>query len=179
MKKICILLPVISFFIVSQTCGQKSPEAPPPASTVKKGWPSSERATFISECIKTARASLSEDSARHYCYCMEETMEIKYPNFGDAGKITTEELQSPEWKKLINNCLTESHWDTKNREIFLSDCINSAKNGLGESKAKSYCECMLFKVEQHYPDPQDLGKLTDEKLASPEWKKIARGCLDF
>ena len=84
-----------------------------------------------------------------------------------------------QWKKSINNCLTESHWDTKNREAFLSDCVNSAKANLGDGKAKSYCECMLFKVEQHYPNPQDVKELTHEKLTSPEWKKIVQGCLDF
>jgi hypothetical protein len=179
MKKICMLLSLAPLFMVNQTYGQGDPGAPPPATTVTKGWASSERASFISECTRTAKASMSEDSARHYCYCMEEMMEIKYPNSGDAGKITKEELQSPEWKKLINNCLTESHWNTKNRESFLSDCVNSAKTNLGDTKAKSYCECMLFKVEQHYPNPQDAGKLTPEVLASPEWKRIVRGCLDF
>jgi hypothetical protein len=178
MKKICFLLFVASFFMINQTCGQADPVAPPPT-TVKKGWPSPQRATFISECVKVAKNSMSEDSARHYCYCMEEKMEIKYPDYQDADKITKEELQSAEWKKLINNCLTESHWDTKNRETFLTDCVNSAKTNLGDSKAKSYCECMLYKVEQHYPNPQDAGKLTAEKLASPEWKEIVKGCLDF
>lgn len=67
----------------------------------------------------------------------------------------------------------------KERSGFLSNCIASAKDGVGEEKAKTYCECMLYKIEIRYPDPADADKLTAEKLSSPEWKKIIQGCLDF
>lgn len=145
----------------------------------KKGWPSAERYSFISECIKEAKSGMSEDSARFYCYCMQELIELKYPAIEDVAKITKDELNSEAWKKEIAGCLS-GFWGTSEREEFLSECIGSAKiAGVNEEKAKSYCECMLYKVEKMYPDPLDAGELTSEKLESPEWKKIIQSCLDF
>jgi hypothetical protein len=148
--------------------------------TGKKGWPSIERYSFISECIKTAKTSMSEDSARSYCYCMQEKIEKKYPTVEEAAKMTDADLNSPEWKKEIQNCLKPaSTWSTKDRSDFLFECIKSAKEGVGEEKAKTYCECMLFKIEKKYPNPADAGNITDETLASPDWKKMIKDCQEF
>ena len=121
---------------------------------------------------------MSEDSARFYCYCMEEKVEKKYPNIQDAAKLTKEDMESPEWKKEINSCL-QGTWGSKDRNDFVSSCVESAKAGVGAEKAKTYCECMLFKIEQQYPNPNDATKLTAEDLQTPKWKAIAKGCLDF
>lgn len=146
----------------------------------KKGWPSSERFAFISECMKTARVSLSEDSARFYCYCMQEKLELKYPAIADAAKITATDLATPEWKKEIRDCrVAIGQWLPKDRSDFLTDCIDAAKASLGEVKAKSYCECMLFKTEQKYPDPADAGAITEADLQTPAWKKMIKDCADF
>ena len=51
--------------------------------------------------------------------------------------------------------------------------------GLDEEKAKNYCECMLFKVELKYPNPEDAGTISEEDMKSPEWQKIIQGCLKF
>ena len=121
---------------------------------------------------------MSEDSARFYCYCLQEKVERKYPTIEEASKISGNDMQSPEWQRDIKSCLGGT-WGSKERSGFLSNCIVSAKDGVGEGKAKTYCECMLFKIEIRYPDPADADKLTAEKLSSPEWKKILQGCLDF
>ena len=145
----------------------------------KKGWPSSERYGFITECINAAQKGMSKDTARFYCYCMVFKMEEKYPTIEEASALTEEKLQSPEWQKEIQTCL-QGYWSTKDRTDFLTDCINAAKEGLGDEKAKNYCECMLYKVEVKYPDSSTVaGELTEEKLNSPEWKKIIQSCLDF
>ena len=148
--------------------------------TGKKGWPSSERYTFIAECIKTARAGMSDDSARSYCYCMQEKIEKKYPTTEEAEKLTSADLQTPEWKKEIQSCLApESKWSSKDRSDFLSECVKSAKASISEDKAKNYCECMLFKIEKKFHNPRDADTITDELLQSPEWKKMAKDCLNF
>ena len=104
--------------------------------------------------------------------------------FNHPGQYSTirsdrDKLQSPEWQKEIQACL-KGYWSTKDRTDFLSDCINAAKEGLGDEKAKNYCECMLYKVEVKYPDSSTVDEeLTEEKLNSPEWKKIIQSCLDF
>lgn len=143
-----------------------------------KRWSSEERFAFISECIKEAKLGMSEDSARFYCYCMQEKIEKKYPDPEDAAKITEGEMESEEFQKMVMDCLGGT-WDTENREVFISECVKKASTNLGEEKAKTYCECMQFKIEKAYPDPKDINELTAEKLASPEWKKVVKGCLDF
>lgn len=145
----------------------------------KKRWPSSDRMEFITECIVSAKEGMSEDSARQYCYCMQEKVEAKYPTVEEAAHLSEDDLQLPEWQTIITNCLMNSGWGTSDRKEFMRECITSAKKSLEESKAKSYCECMLFKVEQVYPKPADASQLTTEKLNSPEWKKKIQACFDF
>ena len=146
----------------------------------KKGWPSNERYSFISECLRTAKASLNEDSARFYCYCMQEKLELKFPAIEDASKLTAADLASPEWRKEIQSCRTGiGQWSSKDRSDFLNDCIDAAKGRLGDAKARSYCECMLFKTEKKYPDPAEAAMITEEIMQSPEWKKMIKDCLDF
>lgn len=174
MKKIIAFYLLVSILFVSNSFAQEDGEPK------KKGWPSAERYAFVSECIKTAKAGMSEDSARSYCYCMQEKVEKKYPTIEEAGKITEADMQSPEWQKDIKDCLTPaSTWSYKDRSDFLSECIKSAKDGIGEGKAKNYCECMLFKIEKKYPNPRDAEGITDETLQLPDWKKMIQDCLDF
>jgi hypothetical protein len=145
----------------------------------KKGWPSKERYAFISECIKAAQKGMSEDTARFYCYCMIFKMEEKYPTVEEAATISEDKLASPEWQKEIQACL-QGYWSSKDRNDFLKDCINSAKDGLGADRAKNYCECMLYKIEVMYPDSGKAAEeLTEEKINSPDWKKIIQSCLEF
>lgn len=155
----------------AQEAGEKAGE--------KKGWPSAERYAFLTECIGTAKVNMKEDAARFYCWCMQDKVEKKYPTIEEAAKITGDDMQSAEWQKEIKSCGTGSSWASKDRSDFLTNCIQSAKDGIGPDKAKIYCECMLFKLEKTYPDPADANKLTDQDLNSPAWKKVVKSCLDF
>jgi hypothetical protein len=150
------------------------------AGDVKKGWASSDRQLFITDCIATAVNSMSRDSARFYCYCMQEKLEKKYPDIERANKLSADDLETPEWQNAARDCITGiSSWSSADRSEFMSECVNSGKESIGEAKAKKYCECMLFKIEQRYPDPANADDLDEEKLATPEWKKIIQSCLDF
>jgi len=171
MKKITIPFLLCCYLFTNAVSAQSSGE--------KKAWPSSERYSFISECIKTASAGLSEDSARFYCYCMQFKVEEKYPTIEEASAISEDDMSSPEWQKDIKACVNGGTWSAKDRSDFLSECINSAKDKIGEEKAKNYCECMLYKVEIRYPNAADAGELTDDKLNSPAWKKTIQACVDF
>lgn len=71
----------------------------------KKTWLPATRYQFIAECINTAKNSMGTDTARFYCYCMQEKIEMKYPDTADMNKLTTAELSKPEWKKEITACL--------------------------------------------------------------------------
>ena len=172
MKKIVIIFIVSSILFISKSFSQDT--------TATIGWPSSERTGFINECVKSAKTGLSEDSSKSYCYCMLEKMETKYPNVDDAAKVTDADLASPEWQAEMDKCLSSgSLWTPKDYSAFLSECTGAAKESMGEVKSKSYCECMMFKLESKYPNPVDAGAITDEALQSPEWQKEIKRCLGF
>ena len=161
--------------INAQTAGSSAPGQP--VTGEKKGWPSSERYGFISECIRTASASMSEDSARYYCYCMQEKIEQKFPAVDELAKLTEKDMESEEWKKEINSCMF-GYWSTAQRGEFMNDCTEAAKS-IGEEKAKNYCECIMFQIEKRYPSFEQANKLTEKDFATPMWKKIIQASLDF
>ncbi|MEO7922110.1 MAG: hypothetical protein ABIR30_00370 [Chitinophagaceae bacterium] len=144
----------------------------------KKGWPSTERYAFISECIKAASVGMSVDSARFYCYCMQEKVETKYPLVEDAAKLSKEDMETPEWQKKINECLGGG-WTDKDRAGYLADCTAKAGKTMTGDKAKNYCECMLFKLETKYPKAADAAGLPAAYFQSAEWKKLTQSCMDF
>lgn len=146
----------------------------------KKGWSSEDRHTFINSCIETAKEGMSHDSARFYCYCMEELIEHKYPNVEDVAKLQEGEFNKPEWQDKVAGCLGGT-WKSEERNVFLENCISSAKDGgIDAVKATNYCECMLFKIEKMYPDALEAGEvLSKEDLKSPAWQKLIKSCLDF
>ena len=172
MKKILLSLLLLSIFCANRSLAQDS--------TSTKGWTAADRSGFVGDCIKTAKVNIGEDSARSYCYCMQEKIERKYPIAADAVKITAADMASPEWKKEIQDCLTiTSTWPSQERANFISTCTNSAKAGLGEQRAKNYCECMLYKIEKKYPSSTEAATITAEVMESPEFKKMVQDCLKF
>lgn len=149
-------------------------------SAEKKGWPSAERYSFITDCVENAKKGMSEDSARYYCYCMQEKIEKQYPAIEDVAKLTEADLKTPEMKKEIQDCLSfKSTWSHADRSDYVKSCIESAKAELSEQKAKSYCECTLFKMEKQYPKVSDATALTEKMMQTPEFKKMIAECMAF
>lgn len=62
-------------------------------------------------------------------------------------------------------------WALKDQEDFRQSCVENAKSGIGEEKAKKYCECMLEKVMKKYPDVNDT-----EKMTMGETVELAKEC---
>ncbi len=187
MKKTVLILTLFVSIIIThnsfaQTAGDKAPAKTPAATTNdqnKKGWTSEDRHVFIDECFKNAEPGVGVDTARFYCYCMQEKIEIRFPNSADANKLSADDLEKPEWQKIAKDCIqTIGKWTSADRSEFLSECVNVGQETLGKEKATSYCACMLFKMEKKFPDPNDAG-LSEEMLATPEWKKIIKDCMDF
>jgi len=174
MKKKILLSITILCLCISSGWGQANT-----TDSAKKSWGQADRSEFISACVNTAKTSMGTDSARYYCHCMQSKVEAKFPDPREADKLTTADFNTVEWQKEIRACLSGGTWTKKEREEFISSCINSAKeNGLPETKAKNYCECSQFKVEKKYPNIADLDKITEEDLKSDFWTKLMASCLD-
>ena len=65
-----------------------------------------------------------------------------------------------------------SGWAQKDRDAFNTKCVEGATAGMGADKAKSYCSCMLGKIEVKYPAASDAGNLDMNTMT--EW---AKDCL--
>ena len=70
-----------------------------------EGWSAKDRADFLSECKNAAKEGLGEEKATNYCECVLYKMERKYPKAEDAGEITEEKLNTPAFKKMMQDCL--------------------------------------------------------------------------
>ena len=172
-KKILFSITILCFCI-SSVWGQGNA-----TDSAKKSWGQADRSEFISACVNTAKTSMSTDSARYYCYCMQSRVEAKFADPLEAGKLTKDDFNTVEWQKEIKACLGGGIWTKKEREEFISNCVSSAKkNGLSETKAKNYCECTQFKVEKRYPNTADLDKITEDDLKSDLCTKLMANCRD-
>lgn len=65
-----------------------------------------------------------------------------------------------------------SGWAAKEKETFMSTCVDKAKDGMGETQAKNYCSCMLGKIEEMYPNAADATNLDQAKMTT-----LAKECL--
>ncbi len=145
-------------------------------STKRKGWTPADRKEFITSCTGTAEAGMSKDSASYYCQCMQEKVEKKYPTMEEVSRLSDTTFLSPEWQKEVKSCF--GGWGTKDRSDFVKECVRTASAGMSEEKARSYCECMVFKVEKRFPRIDEVAtKLTEAELSKPEWQKLIRECL--
>ena len=71
---------------------------------------------------------------------------------------------------VLSSC--KQGWTQKDQQEFMGGCINGALKEMGETKAKSYCGCMLQKIQERYPNAGDVKYLkSDTALYS-----IANGC---
>ena len=69
------------------------------------GWSAKDKNDLINSCTQTATASMGEEKARAYCTCMQQKLEVKYPNPKDAEKVTAELMQTPEMQAMVRACL--------------------------------------------------------------------------
>ena len=57
---------------------------------------------------------------------------------------------------LVLTSCSDSGWSQKEKDAFMGTCVVPGVS------SKSYCSCMLKKIEKKYPDPEDAKKLDME-----------------
>jgi hypothetical protein len=55
---------------------------------------------------------------------------------------------------IVSSC--KQGWTQKDKQEFLGGCINGALKDMGAARAKSYCDCMLQKIQGRYPNAGDV-----------------------
>ena len=64
---------------------------------------------------------------------------------------------------------TGNRWTSEEEEAFNKTCVENAKAGMGEEKAKGYCSCMLQKMEDKFRTPNDADTISMSQTM--EWAK--------
>jgi hypothetical protein len=172
-------------------------------------WSAADRAKFVRDCTNEASSGgvMTEDQAKKYCECMRPKIEAKYPTVAEANKLKASDMQTDEWMNEAKNCLGMGNinlnnndgsnpvdntstdvtptgdnadgWTSAERTRFVEDCYGEAKSGMGEDKARSYCECMQPKLEAKYRSFAAANRITQAELQSEEWLKEVRACLGY
>jgi hypothetical protein len=164
-----------------------------------RGWSAADRKKMIADCIKAAAGTTIGDKAKSYCECMQPILEAKYPTVGEANKLTSADMETPEMLKEVKKCLygenandddksndnntadnnkEKKGWTGEQKDLFIRDCSSQYRQGgtATEEQANYYCSCMSDKIEAKM-SYDEANKLTSQELQSPEWQKTILECL--
>ena len=64
-------------------------------------------------------------------------------------------------------------WTDKDKSEFVSGCLNKMIKEMGESKAKSYCNCLMDKIVKKYPNANDVKYIKYDSSVT----HMAKDCL--
>jgi len=131
-----------------------------------KQWSAAYRDGFISSC--QVGVKWSEDSASKYCSCMAEKLEVLSPDETEVEKLSQEKFMELA-KQCVKGINPQGGWSDAQKAEFTSRCVQTAAKSVGEQKAKSYCDCMLPKVIEAYPNAADVGAITPAQIE--KWAK--------
>jgi hypothetical protein len=147
------------------------------------GWSKNYRNEFIKDCIDKATESVNAAEAFNYCNCMTEKVEATYPDENDVEtKLSTADIAA-----MKKECLTPGSkenskkgggesslqsWSDADQKQFTDNCIPTANRSLGASRAATYCDCLLKRLMQEYPDSKNVDKASKTHLST-----LAAECL--
>lgn len=145
-------------------------------------WSKEYRNKVIKDCIDKASKKLSVSDAFSYCDCMSKKVEAKYPDENEV-ELSKEDIETMKSGCLPSNSTqgnqtNESNagdakaWSVDDQREFIDNCIPTADRSLGTSGANNYCDCLLKKLMQEYPDSKNVDKATKSHLSI-----LAAGCL--
>lgn len=69
-------------------------------------------------------------------------------------------------------CSSKATWSSEQKDAFFEMCYNGTASQFEPDVAENYCNCMLEKIMEKYPDPESIDDITMEEMHS-----YAFGCL--
>ena len=154
--------------------------------TSSGNWSKTYRDKFLQGCITKASEKVSASEAFSYCNCMTDKVEAKYPNEMEVdAKLTSADIESmrtgcnssttqsnPGDQTTNNNNTYTSNWSAADQKEFLDNCVPGASRTLGSNEAYNYCDCMMRKLMQEYPNSSTVGNVSKEHMSA-----LAQECL--
>lgn len=184
MKNISLIL--IFAIIFTAGCNSKSQSSKiGDIGSAGSGWTKNYRNNFLQDCIGKASKTVSPSEAFTYCNCMTEKVEAKYPDEMDVdAKLLNTDIAAMKQDCLASNSKkaiqqkdeadnsNSQGWSDSDQRVFIDNCIPTVNKTLGTSGAAGYCDCLLKKLMQEYPDSKDVDKASRAHLAA-----LASECL--
>lgn len=150
-------------------------------------WTETDKNKFLKECVglfDESQASL----ANKICPCVLEKMEKEFTSYSEAdskgGEAAGQRITLQCKEQIIgnngnNNNSVASSWSSNDITEFINNCVSTAvQGGMSQELSQKYCSCMQQKFEQMFPDPKDVGNITEEQMNSPSMTEIAKKCLN-
>lgn len=140
-------------------------------------WSSSDVRKFNDECETSLKnEGLESGMVDQICSCWFDKVKRKYSSFKEADSD-----HSGAHEQMIKDCATKiagasktnigdddndnnmsGGWSSTDKNNFMRDCKSTAVEKVGQSRANSYCSCMLNKLEGMYSSYSEA----DRKLAN-------------
>ncbi|HYM94999.1 MAG TPA: hypothetical protein VET23_12715 [Chitinophagaceae bacterium] len=154
------------------------------------GWSAKDKNDFISTCAQSAAAAMGQDKAKSYCTCMEQKLEVKFPNSQDANKSlnTPGFMETPEMQAMVQSCLNGGNgninnnnnnniggaWTNDDEQKFMNTCVQNAMNaGADRQTSTDHCNCTLKKIEAKYHSYDEANqKMTKDEVTAFEQECI-------
>lgn len=179
MKHLLIAAFALIFFAAPAAFGQAKKGKQPSSSSSRKtpvgqkrsgsqnGWTDEERHGFLSSC--TSQLPWGQDSSQTYCACMLQKIERMFSTAEEANQLSPAKTL-----ELAKQCFVQfrpaASWTDAEEAAFIKECEPKAAKSMGEEKARSYCACMLEKVEKAYPNPVEASNVTIEQIS--KWTEL-------
>lgn len=157
-------------------------------SSGSSNWSKEYRNKFLQGCISKASEKVSAAEAFSYCNCMTEKVEAKYPNEKEVdASLTSADIESmrqgcvsnsnstqsnPSYNQQNNSNNSTQSWSVSDQREFMDNCTPGASKSMGSAAAYNYCDCMLKKLMQEYPNSADVGNVSKSHMS-----ELASDCL--
>ena len=147
------------------------------------GWSKSYRDEFIKGCIDKAAETVNASEAATYCNCMAEKVEAGYPDENEVeSKLSNKVIAtmkkecltfaSKQDRKKEGNESSLQGWPDADQKQFIDNCIPTVNRMLNANGSAQYCDCLLKKLMQEYPDSKEVDKASRSHLSA-----LANECL--
>jgi hypothetical protein len=133
----------------------------------EKGWSERNKQAYISSCVTDNRSAIGEKQVKAYCECMQKRVQEKYPDYRDADKLTMSQNL-----EITNACALKG-WSDDEKKVFMNSCAETRQTmGDNKEQAATYCDCMMQKIQEKYPDVTKTGNIPNEEMTA-----MARECM--
>ena len=144
-------------------------------------WTEADRTQMTNNCIQAASPTMGPEKAKNYCNCMQQKMEIRFPDPKDAAKVDDKAMNSEEMQAMVRTCLRIDTnktvpWTQEQFGKYLQACsIAQQQQGMTEEQSVTYCGCMARKVALKF-SYEVASKMTPGDFQTEEWKTAANEC---